>query len=144
MADTRFQTQVRTQSRAEIDQGLRSYMLGVYNYMALGVAATAVITMLVASNPAAMAAVYSLKWVFFIALIGMGFFAPRLMFSSNSAVAHGAYWGYVALWGLAIAPMHEGKCGGCHIKLIASTIVAVQSGKELARCENYGRILYAE
>ena len=43
MADTRFQTQVRTQSRAEIDQGLRSYMLGVYNYMALGVAATAVI-----------------------------------------------------------------------------------------------------
>ena len=105
MADTRFQTQVRNQSRAEIDQGLRSYMLGVYNYMALGVAATAVITMLVASNPAAMAAVYSLKWVFFIALIGMGFFAPRLMFSSNSAVAHGAYWGYVALWGLAIAPM---------------------------------------
>ena len=105
MADTRFQTQVRNQSRAEIDQGLRSYMLGVYNYMALGVAATAVITMLVASNPAAMAAVYSLKWVFFIALIGMGFFAPRMMFSSNSAVAHGAYWGYVALWGLAIAPM---------------------------------------
>ena len=46
--------------------------------------------------------------------------------------------------GLAIAPMHEGKCGGCHIKLIASTIVAVQSGKELARCENCGRILYAE
>jgi predicted nucleic acid-binding Zn-ribbon protein len=46
--------------------------------------------------------------------------------------------------GLAIAPMREGKCGGCHIKLIASTIVAVQSGKELARCENCGRILYAE
>ena len=105
MADTRFQTQVRTQSRAEIDQGLRSYMLGVYNYMALGVAATAIITMLVASSPAAMQAVYSLKWVFFIALIGMGFFAPRMMFSSNAAVAHGAFWGYVALWGLAIAPM---------------------------------------
>ncbi len=105
MADTRFQTQVRTQSRAEIDQGLRSYMLGVYNYMALGVAATAIITMLVASSPAAMSAVYSLKWVFFIALIGMGFFAPRMMFSNNSVVAHGAFWGYVALWGLAIAPM---------------------------------------
>ena len=64
MAETRYQTQVRTQSRAEIDQGLRSYMLGVYNYMALGVAATAIITMLVASSPAAMQAVYSLKWVF--------------------------------------------------------------------------------
>jgi FtsH-binding integral membrane protein len=105
MADTRFQTQVRTQSRAEIDQGLRSYMLGVYNYMALGVALTAIITLAVAASPAAMAAVYSLKWVFFIAILGMGFFAPRLLFSENAAVAHGAYWGYVALWGLAIAPM---------------------------------------
>jgi predicted nucleic acid-binding Zn-ribbon protein len=46
--------------------------------------------------------------------------------------------------GLAIAPMHEGKCGGCHMKLIASTVVAVQTGKELARCEDCGRILYAE
>jgi FtsH-binding integral membrane protein len=105
MAETRFQTQVRTQSRAEIDQGLRSYMLGVYNYMALGVAVTALITLAVAASPAAMAAVYSLKWVFFFAILGMGFFAPRLMFSENAAVAHGAYWGYVALWGLAIAPM---------------------------------------
>ena len=105
MADTRFQTQTRTQSRAEIDQGLRSYMLGVYNYMALGVAATALITLAVASNPAAMQAVYSMKWIFFIAIIGMGFFAPRMMFSDNAAVAHGAYWGYVGLWGLAMAPM---------------------------------------
>lgn len=46
--------------------------------------------------------------------------------------------------GLAIAPMHEGKCGGCHMKLIASTVVAVQSAKELARCEDCGRILYQE
>ena len=46
--------------------------------------------------------------------------------------------------GLAIAPMHEGKCGGCHMKLIASTVVAVQTGKELSRCEDCGRILYAE
>ena len=46
--------------------------------------------------------------------------------------------------GLAVAPMHEGKCGGCHMKLIASTVVAVQTCKELARCEDCGRILYAE
>lgn len=46
--------------------------------------------------------------------------------------------------GLAVAPMREGKCGGCHMKLIASTVVAVQTGKELARCEDCGRILYLE
>lgn len=105
MADVRHQTQSRTGVRAEIDQGLRSYMLGVYNYMALGVAVTAIITMAVAASPAALSAVYGLKWIFFIAILGLGFFAPRLMLSGNTAMAHGAYWLYVGLWGLAIAPM---------------------------------------
>jgi uncharacterized protein len=95
----------RTGARAEIDQGLRSYMLGVYNYMALGVALTAIIVMAVAASPAALATVYSLKWVFFIATLGLGFFAPRLIFSGNTALAHAAYWGYAGLWGLMIAPM---------------------------------------
>jgi uncharacterized protein len=107
MADTRFTTPIRTgaETRAEIDQGLRSYMMGVYNYMALGVAFTAIITMLVAASPAAMATVISLKWVFFIGILGMGFFAPRLIFSGNTAMAQAAFWGYCALWGLGIAPM---------------------------------------
>jgi uncharacterized protein len=106
MADSRFNS-VRTgaQTRADVDQGLRSYMMGVYNYMALGVAFTAIITMMVAASPAAMATVYSLKWVFFIGILGMGFFAPRLIFSGNPVMAHGAFWGYCALWGLGIAPM---------------------------------------
>ena len=86
MADTRYQPQTRTGTQVQIDQGLRSYMLGVYNYMALGVAFTAIIVMAVAANPAALAAVYSLKWVFFIATLGLGFFAPRLIFSGNTAL----------------------------------------------------------
>ncbi|MGA0846832.1 MAG: zinc ribbon domain-containing protein, partial [Luteolibacter sp.] len=44
--------------------------------------------------------------------------------------------------GLAVAPVEQGKCGGCHMKLITSTVVAVQSGRELTRCENCGRFLY--
>ena len=105
MAEHPFPARTGTQTRAEIDQGLRSYMLGVYNYMALGVALTAAIVMLVASNPPVMAAVFGLRWVFFIAVLGLGFFAPRLIFSGNTALAHVAYWGYAALWGLMIAPM---------------------------------------
>lgn len=46
--------------------------------------------------------------------------------------------------GMAIAPMLDAKCGGCHMKLIASTVVGVQSAKELTRCDNCGRILYAD
>ncbi len=105
MAELRYPTQTRGGTRAEIDQGLRSYMMGVYNYMALGVALTAIITMAVATSPATMETVNSLKWVFFIAILGLGFLAPRLILSGNTAMAHAAYWGYVGLWGLAIAPM---------------------------------------
>ncbi len=46
--------------------------------------------------------------------------------------------------GMAIAPMREGKCEGCHMKLIASTVMKVHAEKELAQCENCGRILYSE
>lgn len=46
--------------------------------------------------------------------------------------------------GMALAPLEDGKCQGCHMKLIPSTIVAVQAAKELTRCEDCGRILYIE
>ena len=44
--------------------------------------------------------------------------------------------------GMALAPLEDGKCQGCHMKLIPSTVVAVQSGREITRCEDCGRILY--
>lgn len=47
--------------------------------------------------------------------------------------------------GLAVAPMNEGgRCGGCQMKLIASTVQKVQSGREFTQCEDCGRILYAD
>ena len=46
-------TMIRADARrAEIDVGLRSYMLRVYNYMSLGVALTGGIALYVASDPA--------------------------------------------------------------------------------------------
>ena len=91
----------------EIDEGLRSYMLKVYNYMALGVAFTAIVTMVIASNPNLMAtiALGPMKWVLFAGILGMGLFAPRLIFSGNSMLAHACYWGYAAMWGALISPM---------------------------------------
>ncbi|MEM9013867.1 MAG: Bax inhibitor-1/YccA family protein [Pseudomonadota bacterium] len=90
-----------------IDEGLRQYMLGVYNYMGLGVAATGVFAMLMASNPALMATIAGgpLKWVLFAGLIGMGFIAPRVIFSGSKPAAHAMFWLYAALWGALIAPM---------------------------------------
>jgi hypothetical protein len=82
-------------------------MLKVYNYMALGVAFTAIVTMALAANPTVMSAVAlgPMKWVLFAGILGMGFFAPRLIFSGNTALAHACFWGYAAMWGALISPM---------------------------------------
>lgn len=45
--------------------------------------------------------------------------------------------------GLALAEMKDGKCEGCHMKLIASTVAAVHAEKTVSRCENCGRILFS-
>lgn len=46
--------------------------------------------------------------------------------------------------GVAVVPVSAGKCSGCHIKLVASTLVKVNSGTEGVQCESCGRLLYAE
>ncbi len=91
----------------EIDAGLRQYMLGVYNYMALAVAGTGLISMLMASNEALMfqIAATPLKWVGFAGILGIGWFAPKVIFSGSKVAAHGMFWLYAALWGAMIAPM---------------------------------------
>jgi uncharacterized protein len=94
-------------TQGAIDQGLRSFMLGTYNYMALGVAGTAAVVMLLMANPQVMQAIAvgPMKWVVFAGLLGLGWFAPRLFFSGSEVMAHGAYWLYCALWGVLMAPM---------------------------------------
>lgn len=94
-------------SGVAVDEGLRQYMLGVYNYMALAVAATGFVSMLMASNEALMyqIAATPLKWVGFAGILGLGWFAPRVMMNGSKVAAHGMFWAYAALWGLMIAPM---------------------------------------
>ena len=105
MAELRYPSQSRAETRAAVDQGLRSYMLGIYNYMALGVAVTAVIVMATYTMPAFGALANVLAFPAMIGLIAMGFFAQRLLMGGSVARAHVVYWAYVALWGIGIAPM---------------------------------------
>lgn len=98
-----------TTARADglaIDQGLRQYMLGVYNYMALAVAGTGILSFAIASNPSlAMGIAGSpLKFVLFFAIFGIGMLAPRVIFTGSKVAAHGLFWIYAAIWGVAIAP----------------------------------------
>jgi FtsH-binding integral membrane protein len=80
-------------------------MLGIYNYMALGVAVTAAIVMATFTIPALGAVANALAFPALIGLIGMGFFAQRLLMGGTVARAHVVYWVYVALWGIGIAPI---------------------------------------
>lgn len=45
--------------------------------------------------------------------------------------------------GLAVVPVTGGKCTGCHMKLVASTLVKVNSGVEGTQCESCGRLVYS-
>lgn len=122
-----------TRAGVAVDEGLRSFMLGTYNYMALGVAFTAAVVMFMIANPSIMAAVATgpMKWVLFAGVLGLGFFAHKLFYSGSSVVAHGAFWLYAAMWGAMIAPMmfmfvSTGKIGliGQAFAIAAATFLA--------------------
>ncbi len=109
-ADRRYATRAGTMTRAQaeaalIDVGLREYMLRVYNYMALGVAATGIVAMLVSMNAGLMQMVTGpFVWVLFIGILGLGFLAPRIMMSRSVGAAQACFWVYAALWGALIGP----------------------------------------
>ena len=124
MAEFRYPTQARVETRAAIDQGLRSYMLGIYNYMALGVAVTAVIVLATYTIPAFGALANALSFPAMLGLIAMGFFAPRLLLGGTVARAHVVYWAYVALWGIGIAPMVNHYLGINHSMVMTAFLSA--------------------
>lgn len=100
------QNAAKTAAGMEIDAGLRSYMLGVYNYMAMGIAATALVGLFFILNPQLVGMfVGPVKFIPFIGILALGFFAPKMIFNGSSQMAHGAYWLYVGLWGLLIGPV---------------------------------------
>ncbi len=116
-------------SRANVDEGLRSYMLRVYNYMGLGVAFTAVVTLFLMTNPDIMRAVATgpMKWVLFGGIFALGLFSHKVIYGGNTFLAHGAYWLYCAMWGALLSPMvylfFAKGAGGLVFKALALTAV---------------------
>ena len=119
MADLdRRYAQGTTVGRAEtgvIDQGLRSYMLRVYNYMASGVAITGVVAYLtymfaVVDSGAGLQLTpfgnlifaSAFKWVVIFAPLGMVFFLSARINSMSLSAAQIAFWVFAALMGLSL------------------------------------------
>ncbi|ANK79762.1 MAG: hypothetical protein TEF_02365 [Rhizobiales bacterium NRL2] len=105
-ADTRYSGRAQTQTQtAEMDAGLRKYMLGVYNYMASGLLVSAVVAMLASSSPAVMQTIFGsgLAYVVMFAPLGL-LLAMNFAFNKISTpVLQGMYWAFVALFGLSLS-----------------------------------------
>jgi len=89
----------------EIDEGLRSYMLRIYNYMALGVGLTGVVAYVTAHSPALMGAIYGtpLQWVVILAPLGVVFFLSAKINSISASAAQVTFWIFAGLIGLSLA-----------------------------------------
>jgi FtsH-binding integral membrane protein len=88
-----------------IDEGLRSYMLSVYNYMGLGLAITGVVAFLVAATPALYVPIFStpLKWVVMLAPLGFVFFLSAKIRTMSVGTAQLTFWLFAAVMGLSLA-----------------------------------------
>ena len=113
----------QAQAGAGVDQGLRTYMLGVYNYMVLGLAVTGLVALganmlAVASDRSqAVAQVGStlltnfgqmlylspLKWVVMLAPIAFVFFFSFRIDKISAATARGVFLAFAALMGLSLS-----------------------------------------
>ena len=102
--DRRYMTRAEAEA-AEIDVGLRRYMLQVYNYMASGLALTGIVAYVVANTPALFNAIYGtpLMWVVFLAPLGFIFFLSAKMQTMSFATAQTVFWLFAGVMGLSLA-----------------------------------------
>jgi FtsH-binding integral membrane protein len=99
---------------ADIDVGLREYMLGIYNYMASGLALTGIVAYVAANTPAILDLLYTagpggslqptaLAWIAMLSplafILVLNFGLQRMKASTVQAV----FWGFSAVMGLSLA-----------------------------------------
>lgn len=84
-------------------EGLRTYMLSVYNYMALGLGLTGGVALLVVSSPALMQAIMPMMLLFIIAPVALVFFLSFKINTMKYTTAQTVFWIYAALNGVAFS-----------------------------------------
>ena len=90
--------------RADIDVGLRKYMLGVYNYMASGVLLTGLVAMAVAMTPALQYLVFgtAFRWVALFAPLAIVFFFSFRIQQMSAGTAKAVFWLFAGTMGLSL------------------------------------------
>ena len=106
------------QSTVVMDEGLRAYMLKVYNYMATGILLTGIVALLtfkmsVVTNDAGSIvgltsvgnAIYmsGLKWLVMLAPLGIVFYMSFGINKMSASKAQTTFWVFAALMGLSLS-----------------------------------------
>lgn len=125
-----METKVNVQTRTQIDEGLRQYMLKIYNFMCAGLCLTALSAYLVANTPlirlffnvsAQGVSMSALGWLFL--------FAPLIMvFAFNSVVQRGTlnqvqamFWGFSVVMGISLTPILLAYTGASVARVFLTT-----------------------
>lgn len=116
MQDFTNPQRVAGQSQAvAYDEGLRAFMLQVYNYMASGLALTGIVALMSAQSEAIMSMLYVLDemgrpvgmnplgWVVALAPLGVVFWLSAKIQTMNFRTAQVWFWGFATLMGLSLA-----------------------------------------
>ena len=109
--------------QAAVDEGLRAYMLRVYNYMASGVALSGIVAALVASSPALLQAIYGtgLFWIVILAPLGfvlvLAFGLDRL----SAAAVQALFWAFAAVMGASLSSIFLAYTGTSIVRVFFIT-----------------------
>jgi len=93
-------------SRAGIDEGLRRYMLRVYNYMTLGLALTGVVAFAISSSPAAMQVIFGNQLISWVVMLAPLAFVMVISFGINklsTPVIQLLFWTFAGVMGLSLS-----------------------------------------
>jgi FtsH-binding integral membrane protein len=115
--DPRLRTAAMTRAQAEaaeIDVGLREYMLRVYNYMASGLALTGIIAYFAANTPAILHLLYAvgpngvarptiLAWIVMLSPLAFIFALSFGIQRMKASTAQAIFWLFAAVMGLSLA-----------------------------------------
>lgn len=106
---------ISSDSSMKYDAGLRSYMLQIFNFMALALVVTGIasfyasseafMSLMVTQGANGSAGLSGLGWLIQLSPLGMVFFLSAKLHSMSSQVAKLCFWGYSILMGLSLGPL---------------------------------------
>lgn len=120
---------------ADVDSGLRSYFLQIYNYMASALLLTGLVAYFGSNSPALIAILYNANeagqitglsgagWLVALAPIGVSLFFGFKLQSMSIGAAKALFWGFAALMGLSLMSLFLAYTGASIARVFFITAI---------------------